>query len=329
MRLFVLTAAFAVAAAGAPAKLNVVTTTEDLAAIAREVGGNNVTVSAIVTGVRDPHFIEAKPSFMSRMQSADLFIAVGLDLEIGYEQALIQGSRNSKITRGKPGHLYASAGIAAIDKPTGGVSRAEGDVHPNGNPHYWLDPYNARIIADTIADRMAILDAANKLDYQSRAAAFRNKIDLAMFGAPAIHTVGVEELWRRSNSGSLKGVANLSGWAGKLEPFRSQPIVTYHKSWNYFAKRFGFEVVGHLEPKPGIAPTPGHLSQVIQKMNSEDVRMVLQEPFYSKRSGQTVVSRTKAKLVVAPLSVGHTPKAKDYISLMNEVVELVANGMGR
>ncbi len=311
------------------ANLTVVTTTEDLAAIARSVGGANVTVSSIVKGVRDPHFIDAKPGDMSKLRGADLFILVGLDLEVGYESALIQGSRNTKIAIGRPGHLYSSDGISVLDKATAAVSRSQGDVHPNGNPHYWLDPYNARIIATTMAERMAKLDSGNASGYRTRATAFVRSVDNAMFGSAPVSAIGADKLWSWSTSGNLSAQVRtagqpLGGWAAKMEPYRGQSIVTYHKSWNYFAKRFGLKVVDELEPKPGISPTPGHIAQVVRTIGAENVRIILQEPFYSTRSGQTVASRTSAKLVVAPLSVGHTATANDYVSLMDSVVSLVS-----
>ncbi len=316
----------------ASANLTVVTTTEDLASIARSVGGANVKVSAIVKGVRDPHFIDAKPGDMSKLRGADLFLVVGLDLEVGYESALIQGSRNTRIAIGRPGHLYCSEGIPVLDKATAAVSRSQGDVHPNGNPHYWLDPYNARVIAGNVAERMAKLDPTNASGYRSRAAAFESAVDSAMFGASAVGAIGAEKLWAWSSAGNLASQVRstgktLGGWAAKMEPNRGQSIVTYHKSWNYFAKRFGLKVVDELEPKPGISPTPGHIAQVVRTINAERVRMILQEPFYSTRSGQTVASRTSAKLVIAPLSVGHTAAAKDYVSLMDSIVDLVSGAL--
>ncbi len=323
MRRVILLAVIALAA-GVRANLDVVTTTEDLASIARTVGGANVKVDSIVKGARDPHFIDAKPGDMAKIRGADLFIAVGLDLEVGYESALIQGARNPKIAIGKPGHLYASVGIGVLDKPTGRVTRADGDVHPNGNPHYWLDPFNARTIARTIAARLGQLDPTNKAAYTQRGEAFVRSVDVAMFGATAVNAVGADRLWSMA---SWKGVSGLGGWAAKMEPHRGEAIVTYHKSWNYFANRFGLRVVAHLEPKPGVPPTPGHLASVIRTAGSERVKVILQEPIYSNRSGQTVASRSSAKLVVAPLSVGHTSAAKDYISLMDSVVNLVGGAL--
>jgi ABC-type Zn uptake system ZnuABC Zn-binding protein ZnuA len=323
---------FVALASCALANLDVITTTTDLAAIAKSVGGANVKVDSIVKGVRDPHFIDAKPGDMSKLRGADLFIAIGLDLEVGYEKSLIQGSRNTKIAIGRTGHLYASSGISVLDKATGTVSRAQGDVHPNGNPHYWLDPYNARTIAQSMAARMGQLDPTNKSAYQSRADAFEKSVDVAMFGAAAVGAIGADKLWAWSSSGNLASQVRaagqpLGGWSAKMEPDRGKAIVTYHKSWNYFAKRFGLRVVAQLEPKPGIPPTPGHIASVVRTMGAEKVGIVLQEPFYSTRSGQTVATRSKATLVVAPLSVGHTSAAKDYVSLMDTVVGLVSNAL--
>jgi zinc/manganese transport system substrate-binding protein len=321
-----------VLAASALANLDVVTTTEDLASIAKAVGGANVKVAAIVKGVRDPHFIDAKPGDMAKLRNADLFIAVGLDLEVAYEKALLQGARNTKIAVGKPGHLYASTGIYVLDKPVGNVTRADGDVHPNGNPHYWLDPFNARTIARTIADRMGQLDPSNKTAYDQRAEAFVASIDRAMFGAAALNAIGAEKLWTWSSGGTLasqlrEAGQTLGGWAAKMEPHRGESIVTYHKSWNYFTRRFGLKVAAQLEPKPGVPPTPGHIADVQRAITAQKIKLILQEPFYSSRSGQTVASRTGAKLVVAPLSVGHTSAAKDYLSLMNTIVDQVSGAL--
>jgi ABC-type Zn uptake system ZnuABC Zn-binding protein ZnuA len=309
-----------VASATAQANLTVVTTTEDLATIVKSVGGDKVNVSSIVTGARDPHTIEAKPSYMSRLMRADLFVAIGLDLEVAWENAIIQGSRNNNLKPGAKGHLYASTGIAPLEKPTGNVSRAQGDIHPYGNPHIWLDPANVRKMADTISDRMASLDPANKAVYERNLAAFQQRIDVAMFGAAAVQSQGAAKLWQMSSAGTLRSVSNLGGWAEKMEPYRGKAIVTYHKSWSYFAERFDLRVIAQLEPKPGIPPAPGHIAQVIRDCTANGVKAILQEPFYSKNAAQTVASRVGAKVVIAPLTVGSDPAAKDYFSLMDTIV---------
>lgn len=323
----------AVASGTAFANLTVVTSTEDLASIAKAVGGDKVSVSAIVTGARDPHSIEAKPSFMSRLMKADLWIAVGLDLEVAWEDAIIRGSRNNNLRPGAKGHLYASTGIAPLEKPTRNVSRAQGDIHPNGNPHIWLDPANARKIADTIADKFSALDPANKAVYARNATAFQKRIDEEMFGSTAVAAIGSAKLWSWSSAGNLSAQVRaagerLGGWAAAMEPHRGSAIVTYHKSWSYFADRFGLEVIDQLEPKPGIPPAPGHIAQVIRECTANKVKAILQEPFYSKNAAQTVAGRVGAKVVVAPLTVGSDAAAKDYFSLMDTVVARLSAALG-
>lgn len=315
----------------AAANLNVVTTTEDLASIAKAVGGGSVSVSSIVTGARDPHTIEAKPGYMSRLMKADLFIAVGLDLEIAWEDAIVRGSRNERLRPGGKGHLYASSGLVPLEKPSGKVTRAQGDIHPNGNPHVWLDPANARIIAASIAERMSVLDPGNKSTYQKNADAFKMKIDTAMFGSALVAEFGSAKLWAWSSDGTLArnvSASRLGGWSGQLEKFRGQDIVTYHRSWSYLAHRFGFNIVEELEPKPGIPPSAGHIAQVIATTNKNNVRAIIQEPYYSKKAAETVAARTKAKVVVIPLSVGNEPSAKDYFSLLDTIVGRIATAMG-
>lgn len=325
--------ALAIVAATATADLNVVTSTEDLASIVKYVGGSKVTVSAIVTGARDPHTLEAKPSFMSRLMKADLWVAVGLDLEVAWEDAIIRGSRNNNLRPGSKGHLYASSGITPLEKPTGGVSRAQGDIHPNGNPHVWLDPANARTIASSIAARMGELDPANKSLFQANVQAFIKRIDESMFGTTAVNAIGATKLWAWSSAGNLTAQVKsagqrLGGWAAAMESHRGEAIVTYHKSWSYLADRFGLDVIDQLEPKPGIPPAPGHIAEVIRECTANKVKVILQEPFYSKNAATTVAGRVGAKVVVAPLTVGSDPAAKDYFSLMDTIVSRLSGALG-
>lgn len=317
----------------AVAKINVVTTTQDLASIARAVGGSRVSVSSIVTGARDPHFIEARPSYMSRVASANLFIAIGLDLEVGYERPILDGSRNRRVAIGQPGHLYASAGCLILDRRTD-VSRADGDVHPHGNPHIWLDPYNARQMAWNIRGALIRVDPAGRDDYEKSALAFLDRLDRAMFGAALVERFGTSTLWTWSQEGRLMqrlrengAAAQLSGWAGKMAPAAGQAIISYHRSWIYFANRFGLEVVAELEPKPGIEPTPGHLASVVEIARSRNVKAIVQEPFYSRGAAEFVAGRTPAKVLVLPGSVGHTPAAADYFRLMDVIVDAVSSAL--
>ena len=277
-------------------KLNVVTTTPNLASIAESVGGEHVSVTSIGSGDEDPHFIQAKPSYMMKARKADLWIRVGLELEIGYEGLILQGSRNPRIQINTPGHLDASEGILKIELPTGKVDRSMGDVHPMGNPHYWLDPYNGKIIAKNICQRLKQLDPAHAEDYDRNLAAFNLKLDNAM-----------------------------AGWTAKLKPFEHSKIVTYHRSWPYFVNRFNLDVVAELEPKPGIPPGPGHILEVINTMKSEKARVILMEPFYNRDDAEAVAKKTGAKVVVVPNAVNE--QVKDYIAMLDNVVNRLSEAL--
>lgn len=332
----VLVSAFAAAAVTAAADLNVVTTLPDLASLVKEVGGTHVQVSSIVTGARDPHRIEAKPSFMARARSANLWLAVGLELEVAYEGLILEGSGNRNIRVGAPGHAYVSDWVRVRDVPSGTVSRAQGDMHPYGNPHVWLDPYNGRAIAVRLAEKMGTLDKANAGYYKDRADDFVKRVDVAMFGQAAVAKFGGSTLWKWDDDNTLLasmkekgGDGMLAGWAGKMRPFWKWNIVTYHRSWNYFAYRFGLKVVGELEPKPGLDPTPGHMAGLIQTMKSQRVKAILQEPFYSRRSADFVARETGASVVVAPGSVGHEAAASTYIAMFDAIVNRLAAALGK
>lgn len=323
---------FAAASTLAAAPLRVVTTTQDLASIARSVGGNRVIVTALVSGARDPHRLEAKPSFMAAVSRADLFIAVGLELEVGYEKSVLQGSRNRKVQIGSNGHLYGhEGGVRILEKPSGPVSRAHGDIHPGGNPHYWLDPFNARAMARSFAAKMAALQPQDAAFFRENASNFVENIDRQMFGSALVSKFGGDKLWAWDNQDQLRqniqGTA-LGGWAAKLAPYRGRPIITYHRSWSYFVDRFGLQVAGELEPKPGLDPTPGHMRSIVQIAQQQGVKVILQEPFYSTRDAKFVSGRTNAKVVVAPNSVGHDPAARDYFSLIDTIVNRVSGAMG-
>ncbi len=277
-------------------KLNVVTTTTNLASIAESVGGEHVSVTSIGSGNEDPHFIQAKPSYMMKARKADLWIRVGLELEIGYEGLILQGSRNPRIQINTPGHLDASEGILKLELPTGKVDRSMGDVHPMGNPHYWLDPYNGKIIAKNICQRLKQLDPEHTEDYDRNLAAFLSKLDNAM-----------------------------AGWVAKLKPFEHSKIVTYHRSWPYFANRFNLDVVAELEPKPGIPPGPGHILEVINTMKSEKAGVILMEPFYNRDDAEAVAKKTGANVVVVPNAVNE--QVKDYIAMLDNVVNRLSEAL--
>ncbi len=277
-------------------KLNVVTTTPTFASIAESVGGEHVSVTSIGSGDEDPHFIQAKPSYMMKARKADLWICVGMELEIGYEGLILQGSRNPRIQKNTPGHLDASEGIMKLEVPTGKIDRSMGDVHPLGNPHYWLDPYNGKIIAKNICRRLKQLDPEHAGDYDRNLAAFLSKLDNAM-----------------------------AGWVAKLKPFEHSKIVIYHRSWPYFANRFNLDVVAELEPKPGIPPGPGHILEVINTMKSEKARVILMEPFYNRDDAEAVANKTGAKVVVVPNAVNE--QVKDYIAMLDNVVNRLSEAL--
>jgi zinc/manganese transport system substrate-binding protein len=281
-------------------KLKVVTTTTNLASIAKSVGGDYVDVSAISTGREDPHFIEAKPSYMLKAKNADLWIRVGLELEIGYEGLILEGSRNTKIYVGSQGHLDVSEGIIPLEVPTQSmkIDRSMGDVHPLGNPHYWLDPNNGRIIAQNICRRLKELDPAHASDYDRNLTAFLSKLDKAM-----------------------------AGWSAKLKPYEHSKIVTYHRSWTYFAHRFNLDVVAELESKPGIPPGPAHILDVINSMKSDNVKLILMEPFYNQRDADAVAKKTNAKVVVAATAVNGQKEAADYITMLDNIVTRLNNAL--
>lgn len=280
------------------AKIKILTTTEDLRSIAEYIGGDKVTVDSLARGYQDPHYLEAKPSFMMKAKNADLFIRVGLELEIGYEELIIDGSRNQKIRIGHPGHLDVSEGVNLLEVPTTTkVDRSMGDVHPMGNPHYWLDPENVKIVAHNITNRLLELSPENAGYFQQNLSAFDKKMDEKM-----------------------------TEWNAKLAPFKGNKIAVYHRSWPYFAERFGLVVACELEPKPGIPPSPGHLKDVIDIMKRDNVKIILMEVFYDEKPAQFVSAETGAKVLVVPNSVGGTKETKDYFCLIDMIVNKIVEG---
>ncbi len=309
------------------AKLRVVTTHTVLKSLAEEVGGEHVSVSCLATGREDPHAISAKPSYMVSARKADLFIKIGMELEIGYEQLVIDGSRNYKIRFGQPGYLDTSLSVLRLEVPTTKVDRSMGDVHPLGNPHYWMDPYNARIMAGSIAKRLAELDPANVSDYEASFADFKARLDAAMFGQKLVERLGGDRLWSLDLAGRLEtylrneGLDELAGgWYQQLRPLKGTELITYHRSWGYFAQRFGLNVVAQLEPKPGIPPSPGHLRYVVEAAQQQKVHVILMEPYYDRKAADFVTGKTGAVVVEATNAVDGQPGIDDYFSVIDNVV---------
>src|SRR5437870_9295956 len=232
-------------------KLNVVTSTTDMAALTQEVGGDKVNVESIAKGYQDPHFVEAKPSFLLKLRQADLLIVVGLQLEIGWLPPLITQSGNPRIQVGASGYLDASQFAEILEIPTGVVTRAMGDVHPLGNPHYWLDPENGRRIAGGIQAKLTELKPDDAAYFEERFQSFSQRLSTA------------EKTWDE-----------------EMKPFHGRKVVTYHRSWPNFAKRFGLDVVGYVEPRPGIPPSPRHTVELIQMMERENIKVIVVEPYF-------------------------------------------------
>ena len=281
--------------AAAPAPLKVVTTTTDLAALTREVGGDRVTVTALAAGRQDPHQVDPKFSFIGLVSGADLLIAVGRELEIGWLPVLQSNSRNAKVQVGAAGYLDASQNVKILEIPTGQITRAMGDVHPQGNPHYWLDPGNGRIIAQSIRARLQQLAPADKAYFDQRYADFDNRLAAAE---------------RR--------------WDAALAPYKGAKLVTYHRSWSNFMERWGLDVIGYVEPKPGIPAPPSHIIELVAEMKRQGVKVIVVEPYWSPKTPESIATRVGGKVLVLAPSVGGAEGVTDYIGLFDyDVARLI------
>ena len=276
------------AAAPAAAKLMVVTSLQDFASLADSVGGDRVETFALARGYQDPHFVDAKPSFILKLSKADLLIVAGLELEIGYLPPLIDQSRNDNIRPGSKGYLDASIGCDILQRPTTQVTRAMGDVHPYGNPHYWTDPENGRVIARAIAAKLSELDPSGRAAYEKNLAAFEAKLS-----------------------------EKEKEWDALMAPYAGAKVVTFHDSWPNFAKRYKLVISGHVEPKPGIPPSPSHTLEIINLIQAEKIPLILVEPYFDKKTPDSIAAKTGATVVTFYPSVGGIPAIKDYLSLFD------------
>jgi zinc/manganese transport system substrate-binding protein len=274
------------------AALHVVTSISTLGSLAREVGGDRVTVESLSRGYQDPHFVEAKPSLMLVLNRADLLIYVGLELEIGWLPPLVLGSRNPKIQTGEPGNLDASHSIPVLDVPTTRVDRSMGDIHPQGNPHYWIPPSNARVLAKEIAQRLSQIDPDGRATYDRNLANFLSRID-----------------------------AREKEWAPMVEKLKGLKVATYHKSWSYVSHWLQMDEVGYVEPKPGIPSDPQHLIRLIDVMKSEGAKLLLMEDFYNKGVASLVAQKAGAKLLDLPTDVDATPQIKSWFDLVDAILK--------
>lgn len=321
-------------ARAADGKVRVVATLPNLGSIASAVGGDRIDLTVIASGTQDAHFVDPKPSFIVKLRSADLLIVNGLDLEIGWVPPLTQGARNAKVLPGGPGYVDASSGIPVMEVPSS-LSRAEGDVHPYGNPHYLTDPLNAATVAGTIAEALKRADPAGAAAYEEGRRAFVKRLHESVFGKELVDLAGGVKLAREAAAGTLDtfldgtqvgGAAlrsKLGGWLGKMQPVKGRPVVTYHKDLSYFAARFGLKVVDYVEPKPGIQPSAKHLEELAQRLQNGDARVILTRPFVEHRSTDSLAGRTGATVITLPLEVGGAPQATDFFSLYDFVTDQV------
>ena len=289
----VATAALAFVPARAEAKLKVAATIETLADLARQVGGDHVEVTALSRGYMDPHFIQAKPSLVLVLNRADAVVHVGLELEVGWLPPLVQQSRNPRIQQGQPGNIDASTAIDIRDIPhmPADQMRAMGDIHPLGNPHYWIPPKNARAVAQLLARRFGELDPPGAAAYQAGLASFEQKL-----------------------------AAKEREWAAVGAPLKGLKVVTYHKSWSYVAGWLGLVELGYIEPKPGTPPSADHTSRLIGTMRAEGVKLVIHEDFYPSSLATFVAEKGGARVVSCPSDVGATPRIKTYFDLVDAVL---------
>jgi len=280
----------------ASAAIKVITSTQDLAAIVAEIGGDKVSVESLARGYQDPHFVEAKPSFVFKLNKADLLVVVGRELEMGWLPPLITQSRNSKLQPGGSGYLDASQTARILDTPTGAITRAMGDVHPSGNPHYWLDPANGRRIAKAIQGKLSELSRGDSTYFSQRYADFDRRLAQAE-----------------------------ARWTTALTPYKGTKVVTYHRSWSNFAEAFGLDVIGFVEPKPGVPPSPSHTLTLMHEMKRQGVKVILVEPYFDLKTPNAIARDTGAKVLVMPPSVGGVKQTTDYIKLFDYNADLLAS----
>jgi len=294
MKKILLLSAITTCAFAAQAKLNVVATLPDFGSLASEIGGDKVNVTVLAKATEDPHFVDARPSFVVALRNADVLIDGGAELELGWLPPLLQNARNPKIDVGKPGRIQASEGVRLMNVPAN-VTRAAGDVHALGNPHFTVDPIIAKAIAQHIAQSFSALDPTNAAFYQANYKKFEAAIN-----------------------------AKLQEWGAAMVPFHGQHVVAYHDSWPYFAHRFGLNIDIFLEPKPGIPPSPSHLTEVIAQMKAQHIKAVIVEPFHDRRIAEKVATATGAKVVEFSQFPGGLPGTDNYAKLIDALVSRLA-----
>jgi ABC-type Zn uptake system ZnuABC Zn-binding protein ZnuA len=315
--------------------LQVCATVPDLGNLAQEIGGEQVKITVFAKSQEDPHFIEAKPSFIKALSQADLFLQIGMELEIGYAPVLLQNARNSRVLIGAPGYIDCSKVITPLEIPTGVVDRSMGDVHPLGNPHYLLDPLNGLRVARLIRDRLVDLRPEKKAFFEERYAMLYRKVGDELVEEKLARKFEFGKLALLYEEGKIepflkeqKEEGSLGGWLGRMLAYRGSKVVADHNLWPYFTRRVGISVVGFLEPKPGVSPTTKHLQALVEIMKAERVKAVLSSPYFEIRSAQFVSKNTGAKVVPLAHQVGSRPDTDSYIRMIDYNVRELAKALG-
>jgi zinc/manganese transport system substrate-binding protein len=316
---------------GQPKKLKVITTLNYLKYVTQQVGGDKVDVNALANPQQDPHYVTPTPRMNQTANNADLFIENGLSLDL-WAKNVIDASGNPRIQPGSPGHLIATISVPIKELPTE-VSRSWGDIHPQGNPHVWLDPLNIRIVADNIAKRLGELDPTNESFYQNRLDQFKYRIDTRMFGEDLVKTLGKkggDVLTRKMLNDELdswlqtRGLASkLGGWMSEMRTLKGEKIVSYHKTYVYFADRFRLQIVSELEEKPGIPPPPQRRDAIVNQIKRDGVKIILNDNFYSREAADYVASKTSAKVLITYLDVGAAEDVDSYENLISHLLESI------
>jgi len=280
--------------------VQVVATTEDLGSLAREIGGDRVSVKSLAPGNADLHFLSARPDYIRHVSKADIFVLIGADMEAGWVPVLLNQSRNGKIQKGQSGYVDASADIQLLEVPTGEINRGMGDVHALGNPHYWLDPMRMIVVAKNIKNALIAADPAGTSVYEENYAAFRSSV-----------------------------AALMQRWMQQLAPYKGKKVMVYHREFNYLAERFGFEIAGEIEPKPGVAPGPADIRRAVEQARAQKIKVILAAPWSNLGAAQKVAADSGARLVVLPIQTGSGKNTVTWKSMMQTVVTMLAEAFAK
>ncbi|MBI3818816.1 MAG: zinc ABC transporter substrate-binding protein [Planctomycetes bacterium] len=328
--------------AAADDKIQILTTAPDLRDIAEKIGGDRIEAKSLLKGPEDPHFVDAKPSSKKLANGAEVFVLIGMSLEIGYEPLIVSDSRNPKIQPGAPGHIDASVNVRKLEVPTGVVDRGLGDVHPEGNPHYLLDPMNGKIVAETIFQALTTAAPQHKSEFEENYKKFCRTIDENMFGAKILKRFKADTLSELLADGKLKeflagrksaddpnktAESDLRGWAEAMLPYSGKSVAVYHKNFSYFAHRFNLDEAVALEPKPGIQPSSAHLVEVVKIMKSAQMKAVFYTTFQDRKPVDIVCEQTGATAVQFPHQVNALPDATDYVKMIDMIVKSAAKAL--